>query len=226
MWHTKNLLVWLLKENKTQSSWPEKNFWEDISGLSPTCHSPKQDAFKRVNSVIIIILKYYNFLWQLQLLNLQRGLNLKKDLKNSIFWPLLVDQRNTMFFHGKKIHVNISVWRIPVIGAITYLLHAVWTLWLGWSWYFLLQSKYNQSKRDFWCFKYIWQRLFPILPQPSPDVKECDVKFFCVRLFSISAMFWFPLSILYPHICFVFLFESYTVKSVESDGRKKAKLSL
>lgn len=126
-------------------------------------------------------------------------------------------QENTCKYFSLKNSLNRSYYL---------LLHAVWTLWLGWSWYFLLQSKYNQSKRDFWCFKYIWQRLFPILPQPSPDVKECDVKFFCVRLFSISAMFWFPLSILYPHICFVFLFESYTVKSVESDGRKKAKLSL
>lgn len=50
--------------------------------------------------------------------------------------------------------------------------HAVWILRLGWSWYFLLHSKYNQSKHDFWYFKYIWQRLLPILPQPSPDVKE------------------------------------------------------
>lgn len=50
--------------------------------------------------------------------------------------------------------------------------HAVWILRLGWSWYFLLHSKHNQSKCDFWCFKYIWQRLLPILPQPSPDVKE------------------------------------------------------
>lgn len=102
---------------------------------------------------------------------------LKKDLKNSILWPLLVDQRNTMLFRCKKMHVNIWVWKIywvkNVLSRSCYLLlHAVWILRLGWSGYFLLHSKYNQSKCDFWCFKYIWQRLLPILPQPSPDVKE------------------------------------------------------